>query len=142
MNKRTSSKIEKDLNREQVPSFTQKTLPPAPFPRKYVHCVFADVQDARQAAQALFVAGYEEQNIHVLERGDFVDAISKVRSPLGIFSSTDHDEYLREAHSGRTFLVVRPTNRAQLNEIRDVLAPHGATLVTYIDTWTKAKLLP
>ncbi len=32
---------------EQAPVSTKPTLPAAPFPRKYVHSVFVDLQDAR-----------------------------------------------------------------------------------------------
>ena len=42
---------------EQLPVSTKPALPTAPFPRKYVHSVFVDLQDARQAAQALRAAG-------------------------------------------------------------------------------------
>jgi hypothetical protein len=136
---------EKSLNREplmgeQVP---MSTLPPAtPFPRKYVLSVFVTLQDARQAAQALSAAGFEERTIHVLESGAFVEAVSRGQSPLDFLGSMDYDVYLSEAHCGHSFLAVRPANSAQLKQIRAVLAPHRAHLVTYIDTWTTAKLLP
>ena len=127
---------------EQLPMSTKQALPAAPFPRKYVHSVFVDLQDARQAAQALRAAGIDERDIHVLQSRDFVEAVSRGQSPLGFLTTMDYDVYLREARAGRSFLAVRPTSHAQLKQIRDLLAPHHARLAKYIDTWTVAELLP
>lgn len=127
---------------EHLPIPSKKTLPAAPFPRKYVHCVFDNLQDARLAALALRVAGFDERDIHVLECRDFVEAMSQGQSPMGFLSSMDYDVYLREANRGCTFLAVHPESHAQLNQIRKLLAPNHARLAKYIDTWTVAELLP
>ena len=127
---------------EHLPMSTQRTLPVAPFPRKYVHSVFVDLQDARQAAQALRAAGFDEKDIYILESRDFVEAVSQGQSPLDFLTSMDYDVYLCEASAGRSFLVVRPASFAQLKQIRNLLAPHHAYIVKYIDTWTVAELLP
>jgi len=127
---------------EQPPVSTKRALPAGPFPRKYVHSVFVNLQDARQAALALRAAGFEEQNIHILQSRDFVEAVSRGHSPFDFLTSMDYDVYLREASRGRTFLAVRPVNYAQLKQIRDLLAPHRARLANYIDTWTLTELLP
>jgi hypothetical protein len=127
---------------EQVPVSTKPTLPAAPFPRKYVHSVFVNLQDARQAAQALRAAGFEERGIYVLESRDFVEAVAQEQSPFNLVTSIDYDIYLREASRGRFFLSVRPVSYAQLKQIRNLLAPHHAYLAKYIDTWTVTELLP
>jgi len=126
---------------EQLPVSTKPALPTAPFPRKYVHSVFVDLQDARQAAQALRAAGFDERHIHVMESRDFVEAVSQDQSPFNIVTSMDYDVYMREANRGRSFLGVRPASYAQLKQIRDLLAPHHAYLAKYIDTWTVTELL-
>ena len=126
----------------EEPVSTKPTLPAAPFPRKYVHSVFVDLQDARQAAQALRAAGFDERDIHVLESRNFVEAVSQDQSPFNIVTSMDYDVYLREANRGRSFLAVRPASYAQLKQVRDLLAPHHAYLAKYIDTWTVTELLP
>lgn len=113
-----------------------------PFPRKYVHSVFVDLQDAQQAAQALRAAHFDEHDIYVLESRDFAEAVSRGQSFLGFLTSMTYDVYLDEASQGRVFLAVRPRSYAQLNQIRDLLAPHHAYLVRYIDTWTMTELLP
>jgi hypothetical protein len=127
---------------ELLPVPTKRALPAGPFPRKYVHSVFVNVQDARQAALALRAAGFEEQHIHILDSRDFVEAVSQGQSPFDFLTSMDYDVYLREVSRGRTFVSVRPANYTQLRQIRDLLAPHRARLVNYIDTWTMTPLLP
>ena len=126
----------------EEPVSTKPTLPAAPFPRKYVHSVFVDLQDARQAAQALRAAGFDERDIHVLESRNFVEAVSQDQSPFNIVTSMDYDVYLQEVNRERSFLAVRPASYAQLKQIRDLLAPHHAYLAKYIDTWTVTELLP
>jgi hypothetical protein len=127
---------------EQLPASKKPTLPTAPFPCKYVHSVFVDLQDAQEAAQALHAAGFSEQDIYVLESHDFVEAVPRDQSPLGFLTSMDYDVYMLEARRGHSFLVVRPANYGQLKQIADLLAPHHARLAKYIDTWTVAELLP
>jgi hypothetical protein len=127
---------------EQLPLSTKRTLPAALFPRKYVLSAFVDLQDARQAAHALLAAGFEERGIHVLHSRDFVEAVGQDQSPFNLFTSIDYDIYLREASRGRFFLALHPAAYAQLQQIRDLLAPHHAYLAKYIDTWTLTELLP
>ena len=127
---------------EQLPVSTKQALPAAPFPRKYVLSVFVNLQDARQAALALRAAGFDERGIHVLQSGDFVEAVAQDQSPFNIVTSIDYDAYLREARRGRSFLAVHPARYAQLKQIRDLLAPHQAYLAKYIDTWMLTELLP
>jgi len=119
-----------------------QVLPAIPFPQKYVLSVFIDLQDANQAAQALYNAGFDAQSIHVLQSHQFLEAVTQNQSPFDIVTSIDYDIYLREVSRGRSFLAVRPAGYAQLKQTRDLLAPHHAYLATYIDTWTVTKLLP
>ena len=126
---------------EQLPVSANRTLPAAPFPRKYILSVFVDLQDASQAAHALRAAGFDERSIHVLQRRDFVEAVAQDQSPFNLVTSIDYDFYLREASRERAFLAVRPAGYAQLKQIRDLLAQHHAYLARYIDTWTLTELL-
>ena len=126
---------------EQLPVSRKRTLPSLPFPRKYVLSTFLELQNAKQAAHALLAAGFDERDTHVLQSFDFVDAVAQEQSPINLTTSMDYDIYLREASRGRSFLAVRPANYAQLKQIRDLLAPHGAYLARYIDTWTVTELL-
>ena len=127
---------------EQVPAFTKRVLPVAPFPKKYVLSMFVDLQDARQAALSLCAAGFDERNIYVLESRDFVEAVAQGQSLMDFLTSMDYDVYLDEASRGHSFVAVRPASSSQLKQIRDLLAPHRARLTKYIETWTVTELLP
>jgi len=127
---------------EQSQVSPAQSAPASHFPREYVLAVFTDMQDAKGAADSLHNAGFNGHEILVLESPDFVKAVGRDQLPSNIVTSTSHDIYLLEANRGRTFLAVRPTSTGQLTQIRDVLAPHGAYLVRYIDTWSQSELLP
>ena len=127
---------------EQLPMPMEQRFPAAPFPRKFVLSVFSDLQDVRQAADALYMAGFDEREIYILQSHEFVKSVAQDQSPFEIITSMDYDIYLREAQRGRFFLAVRPAGYAQLNRIRDLLALHHAYLANYIDTWTVTELLP
>lgn len=63
-------------NRSQERS-TQYTFPAAPFPRKYIHSVIDDLQQAEQAMHALEAAGYEARDIHLIASQQFVAAVEQ-----------------------------------------------------------------
>jgi len=134
--------INEQMSIEQLPMPMERKIPAVPFPRKFVLSVFIDLQDARQAAEALSMAGFDEREMYILQSHEFVKSVTQDQSPFEIITSIDYDIYLREAHRGRFFLAVRPAVYAQLNQIRDLLAPHHAYLSNYIDTWTVTELLP
>jgi hypothetical protein len=60
---------------EQPPVSSQRTFPKAPFPRRYIHSVIDDLQDAMQAVHALRAAGYDDRDIHLMASWDFVEAV-------------------------------------------------------------------
>ena len=125
---------------EQFSVSSQRTLPPAPFPRKYVHSVFDDVQDAVQAVHALRAAGYDGRDIHLMTSGDFVEAVERRRTFLDFLFSSDYDVYVHEARQGHHILAVRLARHEQKEQVRDLLAPHHASLMKYVDTWTMTDL--
>ena len=126
---------------EQFPVSSQRTLPAAPFPRKYVHSVFDDVQDAVQAVHALRAAGYDGRDIHLMASGDFVEAVERRRTFLDFLFSIDYDVYVHEARQGHHILAVRLARHEQKEQVRDLLAPHHAYLMKYVDTWTMTDLI-
>ena len=129
------------VDRENILTPMERRLPAVPFPNKYVLSVFLDLPAALQAAYALSDAGFHKQEIHILQSHELVKAVAQDQSPFQIITSIDYDIYVREAHRGRFYLAVRPESYGQLNKIRDLLAPHGAYLANYIDTWTVTELL-
>ncbi len=70
---------------------SERTFPAAPFPRKYVHSVFDDLQDAMQAVQALRAAGYAARDIHLMASWDYREAVERRQAPMGFLSSIDED---------------------------------------------------
>jgi hypothetical protein len=126
----------------QLPVSPEQTVPGAPFPHKYVHCVFDDLQDAGQAVQTLRASGFDAREIHLMRGWDYMEAVEQRQTLVSFFSSGDYDGYLREAHRGSYILAVHPSRQEQMKQVRDLLAPHGARLMKYIDTWTVADLLP
>jgi hypothetical protein len=125
---------------EQLPVSSQRTLPAAPFPRKYVHSVFDDVQDAVHAVHTLRVAGYDDRDIHLMTNWDFVEAVERRRTLLDFLFSIDYDVYVHEARRGHHILAVRLARHEQKEQARDLLAPHHAYLMKYVDTWTMTDL--
>ncbi len=126
---------------EQLALSSQRTLPATPFPRKHVHCVFDDLRDAAQAYHILLEAGYDGKNIHILTHRDYAEAVEQGETFISFLASIDLDVYLQEARRGHHILAVRLSGYEQMEQIRDLLAPHHAHLMKYIDTWTVADLL-
>ena len=122
------STITQDTN-ELLSVSSERTFPAAPFPRKYVHSVFDDLQDARQAEHTLRAAGFDARDIHIMTGWDYVEAVERRQTLLSFLSSFDHDVYLREAQRGRRILVVRPSSYEQLEQVHKLLAPHHAYLM-------------
>ena len=120
----------------------ERTFPEAPFPHKYIHCAFDGLQDARQAVHTLRAASFDARDIHIMRGWDYVEVVERRQTLVSFFSSKDYDGYLREAHRGSHILAVRLSRHEQMKQVRDLLAPHHAHLVKYIDTWTVAELLP
>jgi hypothetical protein len=129
---------------------SQQTLPVAPYPRKHVHCAFDKLEDAVHALQALRAVGYNAGDISLMASWDYVEAVERepqqprrfLETLLDFFSFLDDsfDVYLREARRGRHILAVRVSRHEQIMQVRDVLVPHHAHLMKYIDTWTVADL--
>lgn len=107
---------DEQMSIEQLPMPMEQRLPAVPFPRKFVLSVFINLQDARQAAKALYMAGFDERELYILQSHEFVKSVTQDQSPFEIITSIDYDIYLREVHRGRFFLAVRPAVYAQLNQ--------------------------
>jgi hypothetical protein len=132
---------------ERLPVSSERRLPEAPFPRKYVHCAFDQLRDAVYAVLALRAAGSVPKDIHVLASWDYVEAAEwrdQQRSHLAkvftrffpFFDEESNEVYLHEAHRGRHILVVRVPTTEQREQVCSLLALHHAHCIKYIDTWT------
>jgi len=136
---------------EQIPVSSERAFPAAPFPRQYVHCVVDDLRYAVEAVYALRAAGYAAGNIHVMASWDYVEAVERryqrqnclTRILTRILSFIDEDfsnAYLGAAQRGKHVLMVRLSDREQMEQVRDVFADHHAHLIKYVDTWTVTTL--
>jgi hypothetical protein len=135
---------------EQLAVSSQQTLPVTPYPAKHVHCAFDDLKSAVRAVQALRAAGFDPEHVTLMASWHFVGAVDSYTQQPRRFSETirhflsffddSFDVYLREAGAGRHILAVRITRHEHIMQVRNVLAPQGARLVKYIDTWTTADL--
>src|SRR5579884_1291579 len=119
-----------------------RALTTTSFPRKYVHSTFSNQQDALQAVRALRQAGFDARDIYLLSYKDYEEALGRGQGFFGSLTSTDLDVYLDAARRGNPILALRLVNYGQVEQVRDLLAPHRAHLVRYVDTWTVAHLLP
>jgi hypothetical protein len=139
--------------KEQLALSSQQIFPADSYPRKYVHSVFDDAQDAAQAIQELQKLGYDAQNIHFLMSQDYVRAIEQGDpQQSGVFNALAHlisafdygfaDVYMNEALRGGHLLAVRLSRYEQIIQVRDLVVSHHARLVKYIGTWTFADLSP
>ena len=130
----------------------QQTFPTPPFPRKYVHSVIDDLQQAEQAVQALQDAGCEARDIRLLASQEFVAAVEHRLQQQSHFSemlfrffaSTDDgfpgDVYLHEAQLGHLILLVHLKSIEQMEQVRDLLTLYRAHYIKYIGTWTVTDL--
>jgi hypothetical protein len=134
-----------------MPVSSERNFPAAPYPRKYVHCLFDDLYDAVQAVHTLRASGYNTNNIHIMASWDFVEAAERGYQPCVHLSQTlkhilhDNsfvDVYLQEARQGRHILLVRSSGYEQILQVRGLLTAHHAHYMKYIDTWTFADLHP
>ena len=140
MNSRMTHNTQNPL--EELSLTSARALPTTPFPRKHVHSAFDDQQDALQAAEALRQSGFDARDIYLLTYADYEEALGRGQTFLSSLTSSDLAVYLDAARRGCTILAVRLANFGQVEQVRDLLAPHRAHLVRYVDTWTVAHLLP
>jgi hypothetical protein len=95
-----------------------------------------------QAVGALRQAGFDVRDIYLLSYRDYEDALGRGQGFFSSLTSTDLDVYLDAARRGNLILAIRLANYGQVEQVRDLLAPHRAHLVRYVDAWTVAHLLP
>ncbi len=130
-----------------LPLSSQQAFPPSPFPCKYLHCVFDDLESVVQAVFALHADGHDSANIHIMSCWDYVAAVERKRQQqsqlakmltrlLTLMDEGFGDIYLHEAQRGSHIFVVHLPRREQVQRARDLLLLHNARLIRYVDTWT------
>ncbi len=146
----TAARTKRD---EQTPVSSERAFPPAPFPRKYIHCVIDDLRSGVEAVLELRASGFAPEDIHIWSCWDYEEAIIQQRQRQGslsklftrILSLIDtnmEDAYLDESRRGHHILAVRLSGSEQTELARALLAAHHAHLIKYVDTWAVADLPP
>ncbi len=114
--------------------------------------MFDDLQQARQAVQALHDAGYDARSVYLVQGQEFVAAVEQRQQQqshllemlMRFFSSTDDgffgDVYLQEARRGYHILAVHLPRTEQVEQVRDLLVPYQARLIKYVGTWAVSDL--
>jgi len=134
---------------ERLSVLSQQAYPPNTFPRKYVHCAIDDLRDAVQAVEALQAIGYDARDIALVACWDFAQALERSYQQQGSLSQAFahfidagvDDVYRQEARRGHHILTVHLSSFEQIEQVRNLLAPHHAHLMKYVDTWTTADLI-
>lgn len=132
---------------------SERMLPAAPFPRKYMHCVMNDLESAVEAVYALRATGYDARDIHVMASWDYVEAIEKrerrrnrfARMFARFYAFLDEglgDVYVSEARQKGHILLVRLARKEQLEQACALLKVYQARIIKYVDTWTVADFSP
>lgn len=132
---------------------TSECVLPAPYPRKYIHCVMDDPKDAVSAMCGLRAAGYGAGDMHVLMGRDFVEAAARRRHEqpflvrawgrlAAVLEDTIESFYLPEARKGNSVLLLHLRRNEQLEAVSDLLIFHHARTIKYVDTWTVVDLQP
>lgn len=138
---------------KRLPVSSERTLPAAPFPRKYMHCVMDDLESTVEAVYALRAASYDAGDIHIIASWDYVEATEKrerrgnrlARMFAHFYAFLDEglgDVYMSEARQKGHILLVRLARKEQLGQACALLKVHQARLIKYVDTWTVADLSP
>lgn len=134
------------------PKFPQ-TLIGSLYPTNYIVAVFDDLQEARQAARALYDAGYEEQTVRLMDAQESLAKIQELearKNPFQRFFSsfqgatdeTGAQIYCLEAELGHHLLYVRACassirtcSTREIGQIRAILKAHRAHTVKFFGTW-------
>jgi hypothetical protein len=134
---------------ERLSVLSQQVYPANTFPYKYVQCAIDDLRDAVQAVEALQAIGYDARDISLVASWNFAEALERsYQQQSSLFQAVPHfidagvdDVYRQEASRGHHILTAHLSSFEQIEQVRNLLAPHHAHLMKYIDTWTTADLI-
>ena len=125
-----------------------------PSPRKHVVGVLSSLQEAEQAVQALVEAGYQVEDMALIQSHDFPAALQerwrkggRVGQMLYQLEVTTDEGSLVElleaaARPESAILSLYMPHRQHLAAVSALLFNHGARLVKYVGTWSVEDLFP
>ncbi len=123
------------------------------YPKNYVVGIIDDLQEARQATQAFQQAGYDADEIRLMESGEVLQTAQKVedeKNPLQRFLSSFQnttDEtgayiYQLAARQGKHILHVRADSHEDVDKISALMQRYHAHTIKFFGPWSVADVPP
>jgi len=136
----------------QDPKFPQSTSGSF-YPKNYVVGIVDDLQEARQAVQAFKQAGYDTDEIRLMESGEVVQKEQQLDEKKNwlqrLFSSFQNttDEtgahvYEEAARQGKHVLHVHADSQEEVDKISALMQHYHAHAVKFFGTWSVADVPP
>ncbi len=123
------------------------------YPKNYVVGVIDDLQEAKQARQAFKDAGYDTEEIRLMESGEMVQKTQDIEEHknwlqrfLSSFQSTmvetGKDIYEHEAQEGHQILHVHANTEEDVDKISKIMMQYHAHAIKFFGTWNVADVTP
>lgn len=123
------------------------------YPKNYVVGVIDNLQAAQQAVQAFRNAGYEAEEIRLMEGNEMLQKtreLDEQKNWLQRLLSSFQDKtdetgayvYQREARAGKHILHVRADSPEEVDKISGLMQRYGAHTVKFFGTWSVADVPP
>lgn len=123
------------------------------YPKNYVVGVIDDHQAARQATQAFRDAGYDAEEVRLMEGNEVLQKAQELdehKNWLQRLLSSFQDRtdetgarvYEREARAGKHVLHVRADSPDEVDKISALMQRYGAHTVKFFGTWSVADVPP
>ena len=123
------------------------------YPKNYVVGIIDDLQEARQAVQAFKQAGYDADEIRLMESGEVVERAQKTeeqKNPLQRVLSSFQDTtdetgahiYQAAARQGKHVLHVRADSQEEVDKISALMQQYHAHAVKFFGPWSVADVPP
>ncbi|HVU65894.1 MAG TPA: hypothetical protein VHD63_02135 [Ktedonobacteraceae bacterium] len=134
------------------PKFPQ-TPSGALYPTHYVVGVIDNLQEARQAVRAFKDAGYDADEIRLMEGQEVLDKAQELdenknwlQRVLSSFQDTTDETgahvYLLAAQRGRQILHVRANSEEDVNRISELMMQYHAHTIKYFSPWSVSDVPP
>jgi hypothetical protein len=123
------------------------------YPKNYVVGIIDDLQEAQEAEQAFKQAGYDAQNIRLMESHEAVEKAQDLEEGKNWFQrflssfqnttdETGSDIYQRAAQQGKQILHVRADSQEDVDKISALMMRYHAHAVKFFGTWSVADVPP
>lgn len=123
------------------------------YPKNYVVGVIDDLQEAQRATEAFKSAGYDMNEIRLMDSGEALEKVQELdqeknwlQSILSSFQDTTDETgahiYQLEARRGNHILHVRADSRAEIDKISELMQQYHAHTIKFFGPWSVADIPP